>query len=90
MKRTVFALVFIGTHIIFIVLQVHRHSLYIQYSYQKQKNEKLYENLIKEKEMLTYELHTLHNNDAIKQYAQNKLGMIPTNLQHIKRIAHEN
>lgn len=90
MKRNIFALLFVGTHIIFIVLQIHRHSLYIQYSYQKQKNEKMYENLLKEQEMLAYELHTLHNSEAIKQYAQNQLGMMPANLQHIKRVLHEN
>ncbi len=90
MKRNVFALLFVGTHIIFIVLQIHRHTLYIKYSYQKQKNEKIYENLLKEQEMLTYELHTLHNNETIKKYAQNELGMMPTNLKHIKKVAHEN
>jgi cell division protein FtsB len=90
MKRSVFALVFVGTHIIFVVLQIHRHTQYIQYSYQKQKNEKMYENLLKEQEMLAYELHTLHNNETIKEYAHNTLGMVATNLQHIKRIADEN
>lgn len=90
MKRNLFALLFIGTHIIFIVLQIHRHSLYIQYSYQKQKNEKMYENLLKEQEMLAYELHTLHNSETIKQYAQNELNMMPTNLRHIKKVPHEN
>lgn len=90
MKRTVFVLLFIGTHIIFIALQIHRHSAYIQYSYQKQKNEKMYENLLKEQEMLAYELHTLHNSENIKNYAQNELNMMPTTLRHIKKVPHEN
>lgn len=90
MKRNLFALLFVGTHIVFIILQIHRHTLYIQYSYQKQKNEKMYENLLKEQEMLAYELHTLHSNEAIKKYAQNDLGMMPTNLKQIKKVAHEN
>jgi len=89
MKRNLFALLFIGTHIIFIVLQIHRHTLYIQYSYQKQKNEKMYDNLLKQQEMLAYELHTLHNNETIKKYAQNELGMMPTNLKHIRKVTHE-
>jgi cell division protein FtsB len=89
MKRTVFALFFIGMHIIFIVLQIHRHTLYVQYCYQKQKNEKLYESLIKEKEILTYELHNLHNSTTIKEYAQNTLGMIPINLKHVKKVSYE-
>lgn len=90
MKRNLFALLFVGTHIVFIILQIHRHTLYIQYSYQKQKNEKAYDNLLKEKEMLAYELHTLHNNETIKKYAQNDLGMMPTNLKQIKKVVHEN
>lgn len=87
MMRNLFVLVFIGTHIIFVILQIHRHTSYTQYSYQKQKNEKIYASLLKEQELLSHELHVLYNNEVIKFYAQNNLGMMSINVHHIKRIS---
>jgi hypothetical protein len=86
MKRSPIIPLFIGIHLLCMVLQIYKHSLFVQASYTKQKNELEREILIQEKQRLTQELQVLKNRNSIKQYAQAKLHMDTLRLKQIKRL----
>jgi len=90
MKKPTFIILFIGTNIFFIFVQVYKQSQVIKLSYQKQKNEAEKEALSQKKDDLTQQLYALKNRTSIKKYAQNKLNMRKINLKQIKKLpAHE-
>ena len=86
MKKTGFLLIFISTHVVFVFLQIHQYSHIINSSYQKQKTEKLKEQLLQKKQSLTHQLYALQNKTAVKNFAQNKLGMEPIHLHQIQKL----
>ncbi len=86
-KRKLFFSTFVAVHLIFAFLQIHKHTQFIHESYRKQKNEKLYAALLKEKDTLIHKIHILQNKDAIKQYAQAQLNMTALNLKQIKKVS---
>lgn len=86
MKRSPIIPVFIGVHLVCIVLQIYKHSLLVQASYAKQKYELARASLLQEKQQFTQELQALKNRTAIKQYAQTKLHMDTLKLKQIKRL----
>ena len=86
-KRKLFFITFVAVHLLFIFLQVTKHVEFIHASYEKQKSEKLYTALIKEKDSLARTIQTLQNKDVIAQYARIQLGMKAMNLKQIKRLA---
>lgn len=86
MKKTGFILIFISTHVTFVFLQIHQYSHLINNSYQKQKTEKMKEQLLQKKQALTHQLYALHNKTAIKNFAQNQLKMEPIDMQQIKKL----
>lgn len=67
------------------VLQIYKHSLFVQASYTKQKYELERESLLQERQRLTQELQVLKNRNTIKQYAQSK-QMSTLRLNQIKRL----
>jgi hypothetical protein len=85
MKRSPIIPLFIGVHLLCMVLQIYKHSLFVQASYTKQKNELDRESLIQERQRLTQELQVLKNRNSIKQYAQAK-QMKTLRLNQIKRL----
>ena len=86
-KRKLFFSTFVAVHLLFVFLQIHKHTQFIHESYRKQKNEKLYAALLKEKDTLIHKMHTLQNKEHIKQYAQTQLRMTALNLREIKKVS---
>lgn len=86
MKKKSFITLFITAHIVFIFLQVHKHTLFIKNSYNHQQCEKTIATLTEKKQKLTQELYALKDRDNIKKYAQNKLKMRPYALNQLKKL----
>ncbi|MCA9770236.1 hypothetical protein KC460_02610 [Candidatus Dependentiae bacterium] len=86
MKQKTFITVFVGAHILFIFLQIHKHSQIVKNSYTKQKFEQEKTLLIKKKQALTHQLYAYKNKSAIKDFATKKLGMQPLRLSQIKTL----
>lgn len=86
MQRKTFITIFVGTHILFIFLQIHKHSQIIKQSYTKQKFEQEKTLLIKKKQALTHQLYACKNKSTIKDFAIKELGMQPLRLSQIKTI----
>ena len=86
MKRSPIIPLFIGAHLLCMVLQIYKHSLLVQASYTKQKYELERESLLQKKQLLTQEFQALKNRTNIKQYAQAKLHMDTLKLKQIKRL----
>lgn len=87
MKRLPIIPLFIGVHVICIVLHIYKHSLFVQASYTKQNYEREYESLQQEKQQLTQELQALKNRTNIKKYAQAELNMETLKLKQIKKLS---
>lgn len=87
MKKISFLTTFISAHIILIVLQIHKHTLFIKNSYNHQQCEKKLAALTEKKQALTQELHAMKDRDNIKKYAQSKLNMRPYALNQVKKIS---
>lgn len=85
-RKVSFALVFAITQLTLIFCHIYASSIFMKYSYLKQKNEKLYAQLNEQKNELTRSLEELKISSAIKADALSK-GMIPLRLQSIKRIS---
>lgn len=82
-KRAISAI--IGLHILFIFLQIHKQSTLIELSYQKQKQEKLKQELINKKNELKRTLCLLQDPETVRAYAQ-VAGMKKISLSQIKRL----
>jgi hypothetical protein len=88
MKKPSFITFFITAHIIFIFLQVHKHTLFIKNNYHQQLSEKNIFVLQEKKQKLTQELHVLKDRDAIKKFAYEKLHMRPYALKQITKLSY--
>ncbi|HSC25012.1 MAG TPA: hypothetical protein VLB80_02220 [Candidatus Babeliales bacterium] len=86
MKKNYFISFFIAVHILFIFLQVHKHTLFIKNSYNHQQCEKQITLLTEKQQTLTQELYVLKDRESIKKYAQNKLKMHPYVLSQVKKL----
>ena len=86
MKKLTLIIIFIGSHIIFIFLQIHKHSLFIKNSYQRQKNETVQESLLQKKQELLHNLHVLKEQSRVKQFAHENLDMDTVTLRQLKKI----
>jgi hypothetical protein len=86
-KRKLFFTTFVAVHLLFVFLQIHKHTQFIHESYRKQRNDRLYTTLLKEKDSLIHKIHTLHNKEYIRQYAQTQLRMTALNLRQIKKVS---
>lgn len=86
MKRSTAIIIFIGTQLFLILLQIHKQSLVVRYSYTKQKYEQEKQELLNKKQELINSLYTLQNQQRIKEFATEKLGMKPVRLKQIKRL----
>lgn len=80
-----FLIFFVIIQLFLVFFQIHKNSTVVRYSYLKQRNEKLLDTLIEEKDSLTHRLQTLKSSAVIKENAQRK-GMTPLRLDRIKRI----
>lgn len=89
MKQNTFIIIFIATNIMFIILHIHKHTLLIKTSYQKQRLEKEERELTEERNRLTTNLYELQKPSYIKQFAHKNLNMQPLTLSNIKKISVE-
>ena len=87
MKKNSFLTIFISAHILLIILQIHKHTLFIKNSYNQQQAEKKVATLTEKKQTLTQELHALKDRENIKKYAQEKLNMRPYALNQVKKLS---
>lgn len=78
---------FVGTHIVFVILLIHKQSYIVKLSFTKQRLEKKKLELIEQKKNLTNRLIALQNPSSIKQYASSRLGMRPVSLDRIKKLS---
>ena len=89
MKKRTFIALFITINLLFIFLYIHKQSTIIKLSFEKQRNEKLKEELMLQKNTLIQQLHTLNTKPAIKEHAAKTLGMKKIDLKQITVIADE-
>lgn len=83
-KKIYFISFFVGMHVIFIILQIHKQSSFIKLSYEKQRLEKEQRELIALQNTLNERLSKLQDPEAIKKYALNKLNMKHIALNQIR------
>ena len=89
MKKGTFLTLFLGTHIAFVFLHIHKHMLFIKQSFRKQKNERELAQLVQAKQELTNRLYALQSRSTIKEFAHTELQLKPLSLAHIKRLSHD-
>lgn len=89
MKKTTFAAIFFSTHVLFIVLIIHKQNRFISLSYEKQKKERKLEELHEKKTLLTQQYHALANPSLVKEFAKNQLHMDSIALSQVKKINHD-
>ncbi|HEX2977657.1 MAG TPA: hypothetical protein VHO47_00840 [Candidatus Babeliales bacterium] len=75
MRKRTFIAFFVGIHLTFIVLVIHKQSLFISLSFEKQRLEKQKLELLQEKDTLSQELFALNNKSDIKKFATEQLNM---------------
>ncbi len=86
MKRTIFVGIFVTVQLACITLYIHKQTLFVKLSYQKQNVHEELKKLVAEKEVLTSKLCDLQNPKRVKHLAQEKLGMQSIALKKIKRL----
>lgn len=86
MKKKWFIGLFLGVNVFFIFFHIHKQSRLIKFSYQKQKNEIVREELIHQKKELEHQLQALKNHTNISKYAQATLKMEKVRLSAIKTL----
>lgn len=83
-KRLLF--LFVGIHLGFIMLQIHKQGHLIKLSYAKQKVEQEEEILNQKRENLMLKLHALKAPDSIRYYAKTALHLEDIRLEQIKKL----
>ncbi len=89
MQKKYFISFFIGMHVIFIILTIHKQSSHIKLTYEKQRLEKEQRELKAEHNVLMERFNKLQDPEMIKHYALNKLHMKHISLNQI-RHTHDN
>lgn len=84
-KRNLLGL-FIFVHIGFIFMQIYKQSYLVQLTYEKQHREKIKLELFEKKNDLTQQWYIMQNRSAVKEYAENELGMKKVALKQIKKL----
>jgi hypothetical protein len=88
MKRQTFVALFVTVNIGMVILQIKKHTSMIGQLYQKQRNEKVKEELIQKKADVMRQLYTLKNPASIKQFAIHELHMQKIALNQIVTATH--
>ena len=83
MKRSTFIMLFVGTNILFIFLQIHKKGEINKLSYQLQKKEAELAALDQQVESLTHQLQALANPTNIKHAATTDLNMKPIKISQV-------
>lgn len=86
MKKPHFAIIFLGAHVAFILLIIHKQNLFINLSYEKQKKEQLRTTLKEQKQQLLQQHYALSNHKDIKGFAHTQLTMEPITMAQVKKL----
>jgi cell division protein FtsL len=84
--NTKIIVILILPQLILIFGQIYKSSVYLQYSYAKQRNLKQLDELIEKNNELKRVFEQLKSKKTIKNFALNK-GMEPLKLKNIKKVA---
>ncbi len=79
-------MLFTLTQFVIIFLHIHKQSLAIKLSYQRQKREQQRAQLQKQIQELKYALYQVQDYSAIKAYATHTLHMVPATFNQIKML----
>ncbi len=85
MKKTTFISLFITTHLCLIVLQIYKHSQFVQASYKNQKYEQEIKSLVQQEQNLSQQLCAAKNLKETKEYAAAH-NMQKIKLNQIKKL----
>jgi len=85
MKKNLFITLFIGVHISFFFLQIHKQMQFIKESFTKQRNEQTVSKLTHKKQAKLNELYALQNRQDVRSYAQKKLALRPVSMNQLNR-----
>jgi len=86
MKKTTFISIFITAHVLFIILQIHKHSKFVKLSYVQQQHKKVYDRLVQKKEKIKQHLYAQQDRTAVKKLAYEKLDMRQIRMGQIKSL----
>jgi len=87
MKKNYIIFMYIALHLIGAILYIHKQSYFLQQLFFKQKNERLLEELIHQKNSIIEQIYTTKNLQEIKQYAQEKLHMHQIKVTQINKVS---
>ncbi|MGC2310943.1 MAG: hypothetical protein WA432_04950 [Candidatus Babeliaceae bacterium] len=76
----------IVSQILLIFIHIYKHNLFIQHSFNLQKNEKTKEMLLIDLQNLENEWFELQKKSTVKDFAQAHLHMKPTKLSSLKKV----
>jgi len=88
MKLRTMLLLFVAIQPALVFLHIYRNNLSIRHNYTYQKRVALRDSLLRKKEQCNQKLCSLQNQQKIKKYAQNFLGMEKVKLRQIKKLDH--
>jgi uncharacterized membrane-anchored protein YhcB (DUF1043 family) len=83
MKKTTFIALFVGIHVTFVFLQIHKQSIFIGLSFEKQRLEKRKDELMEQKDQLSGQLYALNDQASIKHFALTQLNMKSLSLHNL-------
>ena len=86
MKKNKFITLFIAAHILFIFLQVYKHTQFVKSTYEQQKHEKKHSDLKTKKQTLIQQLYALKDRNNIRKFAKKSLKMRPIRLNQVKNM----
>ncbi len=86
MHRRTFISTVILSNILFILLHIHKYSVFNELHYRKQRYEKELAQLEKQQEGLQQELCALHDRKTVTRYAQTYLHMAPISIGQMRKI----
>lgn len=86
MKRPFFISCFIGAHILFVLLVIHKQNKFIEFSYEKQRKEKMVAQLRELKKKLERERYALTSHERVKTFAHKELGMEPMSIKQLRTL----
>jgi cell division protein FtsL len=85
-KNKLWLVLFVGTNLLLILLQIYKNSIFVEKAYAQQRLEREKKQLIKHKSQLISELHAQQAHDKIKQFAVTQLGMRKIELKQIQKL----
>jgi peptidoglycan hydrolase CwlO-like protein len=87
MKKTMFTVIFVSTHLMFIFLHIYKNALFTQESFIEQRYHKELKEIQEQQQVKNNELLQLQNQTEIAAFAQQELGLVPLNLNQLRRLS---